>query len=148
MYRDVVKKNLKISHFSGIRFSYLYGKHHSQGQPSSPPQCRVKNFPLSNSMENPNNPTVSVTLRWFPGSNRFTARLHQSSPEKTGTDEEPFFPFSILQAIKVEICHSKGSIREIFQAFDKANFPLKTPNNRDRKKSDLYFPILCKLPRS
>ena len=43
--------------------------------------------------------------------------------KKLGPINRPFFPFSILQAIKVEICHSKESIREIFQAFDKTNFP-------------------------
>ena len=50
-------------------------------------------------------------LRLQPGTLRSCTILPL---KKLGPINSPFFPFSILQAIKVEICHTKGSVRDNF----------------------------------
>jgi hypothetical protein len=82
--------------------------------------------------ENTNNPTLSLTVRRIPVATDTLRGCTSLPPKKLRIINSPFFLFSILQAIKVEICHLKGSIGTFFRPSIKP-ISLKTPKIQDYK---------------
>jgi hypothetical protein len=82
-----------------------------------------KMYRYPNHPENPNTPPYRSPSAGFPVATGTLRGRTILLPKKPGPIKSPFFPFSILQAKKVEICHPEGSVRDIFQAYKKANFP-------------------------